>query len=109
MIEALVHVIDYLDRRSLVNLLSVNRSYRNLSSDDIVQPILLQYIRSQNNQALISSARKGHLEVVKYLVSCGLTVEDIRSENNQAVRWASHYGHLEVVEYLEGFIRENDS
>ena len=110
MIEALVHVAGRLDRKSLVNLLSVDHSYRRLSSNNIVHTILLQHIRSEDNHALRSASYYGRLEVVKYLVSCGLTVEDIRSENNQALclSWASENGHLKVIKYLEDFIRENE-
>ena len=39
----------------------------------------LEDIRSQSNFALRLAGENGHLEVVKFLINKGLTIEDIRS------------------------------
>ena len=49
------------------------------------------------DNALRYSARKGRLDVVKYLVDRGA---DIHTGNECAVRWASWRGHLDIVKYL---------
>ena len=43
------------------------------------------------------ASRKGHLDIVRYLVEQGA---DVTAENNEAVHWASLNGHTEVVQYL---------
>jgi ankyrin repeat protein len=54
-------------------------------------------IRSNNDEALIISARNGHLEVVKYLIEEG---SDIHAKNNRALCWSANNGYVEVVKYL---------
>ena len=49
------------------------------------------------DDALRWSSQKGHLEVVKYLVSKGA---DIHADNDFALRFAGYNGYLEVVKYL---------
>ncbi len=50
-----------------------------------------------DNCAIRWASYNGHLETVKYLVSIGA---DYTADNNYAIRWASRYGHLETVKYL---------
>ncbi|AMK61713.1 ankyrin repeat protein, partial [Samba virus] len=45
----------------------------------------------KNDYAVRLASQKGHIEVVKYLVSQGA---DIKSENDCAVIYASRNGHL---------------
>jgi hypothetical protein len=49
------------------------------------------------NRALRWAAEKGHLDMIKYLVSQGA---DVTACNNMAIRWAARKGQLEVVQYL---------
>ena len=51
-----------------------------------------------NEDALIWASQKGHLEIVKYLVSLGA---NIHANNDEALRWASNNGHYEIVKYIE--------
>jgi len=51
-------------------------------------------------KALRRAAKKGHLDVVKYLVEHSKTKIDITADRNLAVRWAAKYGHLNIVKYL---------
>ncbi len=51
------------------------------------------------------TSSNGHLEVVKYLVNKGLTLEDIRNRDNLALRFAIENGQIEVVQYLEETIK----
>ena len=50
-----------------------------------------------NNEYILYASENGHIEVVKYLISKGI---DFRIENDKALRWASCYGHFEIVKYL---------
>ena len=54
-------------------------------------------VDAHNDPALTWSARKGHLEVVKYLIEAGA---DIHANNDKALNYSALYGHLEVVKYL---------
>ncbi len=49
------------------------------------------------DDALHWAARRGHLNIIKYLVFMGA---DIHDDNECALRYACAYGHLEVVKYL---------
>ena len=64
--------------------------------DDLVK-IVNRYSFHTTRTLLISSSRKGHLDVVKYLHEYGA---NITAANNEAVREASSNGHLDVVKYL---------
>lgn len=51
--------------------------------------------------ALIKASQKGHLEVVKYLISKGANMDYLRSHiHSTALMWASSEGHLEIVKVL---------
>jgi len=50
-----------------------------------------------NTCAIRWASRRGHLELVKYLVSVGC---DPKAGDEYAIRWASRMGHLETVKYL---------
>jgi hypothetical protein len=72
-------------------------------------------LRSNNNESIISACENGHLEIVKYLVSIGITLDDIRSNDSEAINIACANGHVEIVKYLVSLgltledIRSNDS
>ena len=59
---------------------------------------------ANNNMAIRWSAKRGHLDVVRYLM------EDVDSkygidpaaQDNVAIRWSAEAGHLDVVKYLMG-------
>ena len=53
---------------------------------------------AQDNDAIISAARRGHLEVVKYM--CWLDRVDICARNNLAAYWAAENGHFEAAKHL---------
>ena len=52
---------------------------------------------TNKNKLLRKASKKGHINIVKYLVSmdAGVTAQD-----NYAVRYASANGHIETVKYL---------
>ena len=52
--------------------------------------------------ALHTAATYGHLEVVKYLVGQGATVDATGKNGETPLMWAAVNGHLEVVKYLVG-------
>ncbi len=55
-------------------------------------------IHAQDNYALNTSADRGYLPIVKYLVEeCGA---DIFRDNNIVMKWALGQGQLSVVKYL---------
>ena len=66
-------------------------------SGDLEQVKVLISDTKNINRALHYAAEKGHLDIVKYLISNGAGVS---SNNNCAVRWASFFGHLDIIKYL---------
>jgi ankyrin repeat protein len=50
----------------------------------------------ENSWALRIASRKGHLEVVKFLIP----ISDVKAFDSQALRLASRNGHLECVKLL---------
>ena len=58
--------------------------------------------QSKLNEALINACNKGHLDVVRYLLTSDELKEhaDIHAENDYGFRWACINGNLEVVNYL---------
>ena len=56
----------------------------------------------QLNEVFIDSCEKGHLEIVKYLLTSPDLKEhaDIHAKNDYGFRWACEQGYLEVVKYL---------
>ena len=56
----------------------------------------------QLNEVFISSCQKGHLEIVKYLLTSPDLKEhaNIHADNDEGFIWACAYGQLEVVKYL---------
>lgn len=94
----MIHLAKYLPGPDLVSLLSVNKTCRRLSGQDSVRSTLLQYLRSDNNRALVNACLRGLLTSVQYLRSCGLTLADVRSSN--ALYHASKNEHLSVIKYL---------
>ena len=67
--------------------------------------LIKEYNYIKDNKSLRKASEKGHLEVVKYLMSLPDKI-DPSAENNFAIRWASLYGHLEVVKYLMSLPKE---
>ena len=62
------------------------------------------YIKAQNpwdgTTALMMASKKGHLEVVKYLVKEGADINQVSRYERTALIEASENGHLEIVKYL---------
>ncbi len=55
----------------------------------------------KDNNALQKASEKGHLEVIKYLMSLDSKYHiDPRAGNNYAIKSASEKNHLEMVKYL---------
>ena len=56
----------------------------------------------QLNEVFINSCQKGHLEIVKYLLTSHELKEhaDIHADNDVGFRWACSDGQLEIVKYL---------
>jgi len=53
---------------------------------------------AQNNSAIRTASRGGHLSVVERLLQDGRV--DPSAQNNSAIELASEYGHMSVVERL---------
>ena len=61
----------------------------------------LDFIRANNNIALVILCSNGHLEALQWLVKTfDLTVDDITDHNNLSLRRACGHGHLEVVKWI---------
>ena len=58
--------------------------------------------QEQLNKVFINSCQKGHLEIVKYLLTSPDLKEhaDIHADNDYGFRWACSRGQLEIVQYL---------
>ena len=58
--------------------------------------------QSKLNEALINACNKGHLDVVKYLLTSDELKEhaDIHAYNGSGFKRACEFGHLDVVKYL---------
>lgn len=75
--------------------------------------------KTEMNEALIASAKKGHLKIVQYLIEMGANVRtkkdlallsaskkhlevgaDIHAKDDQALTWSAENGRLEIVKYL---------
>ena len=56
----------------------------------------------QLNKVFIDSCQKGHLEIVKYLLTSPDLKEhaNIHADNDYGFRWACEKGHLEIVKFL---------
>ena len=54
------------------------------------------------NKVFINSCQKGHLEIVKYLLTSPELKEhaNIHAQDDLGFRLACNYGHLEIVKYL---------
>lgn len=72
-------------------LVSLSVEYSTMSRLDTVFMIL------SFGDCLIQGARKGHMEIVQYLVSMGA---DVGRKENAAIVKASKYGHIAIVKYL---------
>ncbi|MFA6166949.1 MAG: ankyrin repeat domain-containing protein [Gemmatimonadaceae bacterium] len=57
-------------------------------------------LRILDNYPLRWACREGHLDVVRELLRCGLTVEDVRTEHFDALCRACINGHLPVAQLL---------
>ena len=63
-------------------------------------------IHSGDELGFRMACEKGHLEVVKYLltspelIEAGHTFANLHAVNEAGFRWACAYGHLEIVKYL---------
>jgi len=67
-------------------------------TNDIIK---LENMRSNDNYALKTACKQGHLEIVAFLVeNFQLTIDDARSDNNYALRNACFFGHFEIVKLL---------
>lgn len=55
---------------------------------------------SSGETALIRASYKGHLEIVKYLISKGADMDFAFNDRSTALIWASDKGHLEIVKVL---------
>ena len=77
---------------------------------DVIQKLSMNVdVSYNNNNALRLAARKGHLEVVKYLATLQNPVTgdyrvDVSANDNFALRLAALNGHLEVVKYLSTLV-----
>ena len=86
---------------------STKPSVKQLVYDTIAKGELLKvkkYLNStsykagdDNSKGLHIAARKGYLNIVKFLIKEGA---DIHSMDEYALRQAARYGHLDVVKYL---------
>nr|QBK86254.1 MAG: ankyrin repeat protein [Marseillevirus LCMAC102] len=77
-----------------------------MSLDDYEYPIKTESV-TWKDCALQWSAERCQLELVKYLISLGLTLEDVRKWDNYALRMCMHgilhredANHLEIIKYL---------
>ncbi len=57
-------------------------------------------IHRHNDDALRYSSRRGHLDIVRYLVELKPDGSNIHRHNDEALRASSRNGHLDVVKYL---------
>ena len=63
--------------------------------------LTIEYIRSEDNEAIRRASENGHIEVVKYLCETyRLTIENILSCDNVALIYIFKYGHYGVVIFL---------
>jgi len=60
-------------------------------------------VHTRNDYPLGLASMNGHLEVVKYLISMKAYVH---AENDFALRWASYNGRLDIVKYLVNFFQD---
>ena len=58
--------------------------------------------QKQLNKVFIDSCQKGHLEIVKYLLTSPDLKEhaNIHAQDDLGFRWACEQGYLEVIKYL---------
>jgi ankyrin repeat protein len=59
--------------------------------------IFLNFIRSHCNFVLYWASERGHIEIIKILLSSGLTIEDIRNVDCGAVFWACANDQVDVI------------
>lgn len=64
------------------------------------QYFLQHVIRFDDNNASRTAASFGHVEVLEFFRTCGLSLWDIRDNDNAAFRMAAAHGHLNVLQYL---------
>lgn len=86
---------------------------RCVSAVDFLRYVLWEFeltaddVRAEDNAALRSAARFGHLDMVRYLVEeVGLTAADVRAGNDDAVRAATANGFADVAAYLRAVARQ---
>lgn len=77
-----------------ISKLLVSCKYGNL---DVVKYLAARNANINNNYAIEIASCKGHLHLVKYLVSQSA---DVNADNGFALKLASSRGHVHVVEYL---------
>jgi ankyrin repeat protein len=77
--------------RGKVDILEIMRPYLNN-----------KIVKGHNNEAFRVAAKKGHLNVLKWLKeNYNITEKDAKLNNNSTFSWAALFGHLEVLKWLK--------
>jgi len=94
----------YISKKIYILLLLKSRIYLPLELWIIIERLykknyILDLYKKYNNinEFLFCYTRKGHLEIVKYLVKNGA---DVRAKNDEALKWFVKNKNLNVVKYL---------
>jgi len=88
------------DSDILQYLISLKFGSPNGPSEYKIEGLNFDDIKDYDNEAFIWTLRKGHLHIIKYLVSQGLSLDDIREYNSEGMRTAAEYGFIDILKYL---------
>jgi ankyrin repeat domain-containing protein 50 len=89
-------------QESMVSLCTAGDLKRVREIVEVNQDFLLDRDVEFGFDCTIVSAREGHLDLVKYLVSQGASTRNRDLENQwTALMWASYEGHVDIVKFLE--------
>ena len=95
----LVEMFQSLNRKDQLSIFNVCVEYGRSDSEWVADRVSLTLTNIQ--EALEFAAKKGHLDVLKFLVDrFELTADDARDDNNAALGGAASNGHLDVLKLL---------